>query len=341
MERENAAGERRSSSLTVQTPRGVSRHFDAVALVDEWRQHMQELVGAGERSPATVRTYLRGMTRFLAWFDGQGAYANVGPRALRAWKADLLDSGYAPNTVNTHYAGVRDFFRWATAQRGIAYDPTANVSGAVRRQSRRHKREALTDQEIRRVLAQPDPSTDIGRRDRALLMLMAYTGVRTIEVQRARLGDLQTTHQGGPDAEGAIRLWVHGKGHVEADEYVYLVHRRLLGAFYDWLAVHPRGDDLEAAIFCGLGNRNMGGPLAAVTIRVLVKKYYRKAGIRDPRKTTHSLRHSLVTNLIRHKVPPTKIMTVTRHKSLDTLLAYAHEMERDEDPAEGYVDYGE
>ena len=60
---------------------------------------------------------------------------------------------------------------------------------------------------------------------------------------------------------------------------------------------------------------------------------------RDPRKTTHSLRHSLVTNLIRHNVPPTKIMTVTRHKSLDTILAYAHEVDRDSGPAEAYVDY--
>ena len=75
------------------------------------------------------------------------------------------------------------------------------------------------------------------------------------------------------------------------------------------------------------------------TIRKLVKGYYLQAGIRNPRKTTHSLRHSLVTNLIRHGVNPTKIMTVTHHKSLDTLLAYAHEAERDSDPAEAYVDY--
>jgi hypothetical protein len=50
--------------------------------------------------------------------------------------------------------------------------------------------------------------------------------------------------------------------------------------------------------------------------------------------------HALATNLIRHKVPRSKIMTVTCHKSLDTLLAYAHEVHRDEDPAEAYVDYG-
>ena len=45
-----------------------------------------------------------------------------------------------------------------------------------------------------------------------------------------------------------------------------------------------------------------------------------------------------MTDLIRHGVPLTKIMTVTRHRSLVTRLAYAHQVDRDDDPAEGYVD---
>ncbi len=46
-----------------------------------------------------------------------------------------------------------------------------------------------------------------------------------------------------------------------------------------------------------------------------------------------------MTDLIRHGVPATKIMTVTRHRSLVTRLAYDHEVDRDEDPAEAYVNY--
>lgn len=52
-----------------------------------------------------------------------------------------------------------------------------------------------------------------------------------------------------------------------------------------------------------------------------------------------NLHHSLVTNLIRHGVAPTAIMTVTRHKSLDTLMNNAHELARDDNPVEGLVDY--
>ncbi len=239
-------------------------------------------------------------------------------------------AGRKVNGINTLYAGVRAFFAWAVAERGLAYNPTLGVPGA-KADRRRHKRDPLSDHEVVRVLAQPDVSTDVVKRAKAILTLMAYTGARTIEVQRAKIGDLHTNEK--------LKLYVHGKGQSQASEALYLVQPDVVSAMYDWLAVHPRGDDLDAPLFCGLGGANKGGPLTTRTIRGVVKRACRAAGIQDPRKTTHNLRHSLVTNLIRHGVPATKIMTVTRHRSLDTILAYAHEVDRDEDPAEAYVDY--
>ena len=319
-----------ANELTVRAPRGVARTFDTATLTAEWQADMLTRVAAGELARFTADTYSRGMARFLAWAGTQDI-ERVGPGVIRKWKADMLADGHKPTGVNTHLQGVKAFFRWAVSERGLAYDPAASVKGASRRQSKKHKRDALSDGEMVRVLAQPDPSTDLGRRDRALLLAMAYTGIRTIEVHRATVGDLQTN--------GRLKLYVHGKGATEADECVYLVKADLVQAMYDWLAVHPRGDDPKAPLFCGLGHRNTGRPLALRTLRAIVKAYYRAAGVRDPRKTTHSLRHSLVTNLIRHGVPAVKIMTVTRHKSLDVLIHYAHEVERDTDPAEAYVSY--
>lgn len=318
------------TELSVIAPRGVSRSFDPRALVDEWHEHLGLLVDAAELTTATAKTYRRGMAKFLDWFAEQDSYANVGPRAVRGWKAAMLDQ-YSPASVATWYAAVTHFFGWAVAHRGLAYDPTANVKGPKRSNSRRHKRDPLGNAEVRRLLAQPDTTTTQGKRDAAMLYLMAYTGVRTIEVQRASIGDLQTG--------GKTKLWIQGKGHDEADEAVYLVKADLLNAMYDWLAVHPHGEKLDAPLFCSLSNRNRGERLATRTIRGLVKGYMRDAGIRDARKTTHSLRHGLVTNLIEQGVAPTKIMSVTRHKSLDTLLNYAHELDREADPAEAYVSY--
>jgi len=318
------------TQLTVKAPRGLARSFDPAVLIGEWREDMSSRVEAGEMARNTAVTYDRGMAKFWTWFQGQDVYKSVGPRALRSWFADMRKAGRKPNGIATHYVGVRAFFAWAVAERGLAYNPCATVKS--KGGGKRHKRDPLSDAEVLRVLAQPDTSTPAGKRAKAMLALMAYTGARTIEVQRAKVGDLRSN--------GKLKLYVHGKGRDEADEAVYLVHPDVVDAMYEWLAVHPRGDEPDAPLFCGLGNRNRGRALTTSWIRYVVKGIYREAGIRDPRKTTHSLRHALVTNLIRHKVPAVKIMTVTRHKSLDTMLAYAHEVDRDDDPAEAYVDYG-
>jgi len=316
--------------ISVAAPRGVARSFAPDVLIGEWVADMQERVDAGELSANTLATYRRGMAKFWEWHKGQSSYKKISPKAVRGWLASMRRAGRKPAGINAHYAGVRAFFVWAVAERGLAYNPTLTTRGA-RRVGRRHKRDALSDREVIRVLAVPDTATDAGKRARAILCIMAYTGARTIEVQRAKVGDLRSN--------GQLKLYVHGKGADEADELLYLVNPDAENALYDWLSVHPHGDDLDAALFCGLGRRNKGGALTTRWIREIVKDAYRKAGVRGPRKTAHSLRHSMVTNLIRHGVAPTKIMTVSRHKSLDTLLAYAHEVDRDDDPAEGYVDY--
>lgn len=319
--------------LQVVAPRGVARSFDADALVIDWQAHLGELVAAGEMAQATADTYARGMGKLLDWI-GERETTRVGPQAIRAWKADMLARGLSPSTANVHLAGARCFFAWAVGERDLAYDPTNGVKSAARRGvSRRHKRDALTDAEVLRVLAQPATGSLRGARDRAMLHLMAYCGLRGVEVQRAQLGDLASN--------GHLRLNVRGKGGGgETTEPVYVVNPDALGALHDWLAVHPRRRELAAPLFCGLGNRNHGGALTMATIRRLVTGYYARAGVVGLRKSTHSLRHSLVTNLIRHNVAPTAIMAVTRHKSLDTLAGYAHEMERDANPAEALVDYG-
>ena len=321
------------TELTVIAPRGVSKSFDPASLVAEWQEYMQGQVDAGERAATTATTYGRGVKHFMTWVQGQADLGGIGPQVIRAYKAALKAEGRKPAGVNVFYSGVRAFFKWAVSERGLAYDPTSNVEGASRRgTSRRHKREALSDTEVLRVLQQPDKASPQGKRDRAMLYLMAFTGARSVEAQRARIGDLHSN--------GHLKLFVQGKGRDEADEPLYLVNGDLVDAVYTWLAVHPKGRDLAAPLFCGLGNRNHGGPLSMRAIRDIIKGYYKAAGIVDPRKTTHSLRHSLVTNLIKHGAAPTQIMTVTRHKSLDTLLNYAKEIDRDTDPVEGLVDYG-
>ena len=74
-------------------------------------------------------------------------------------------------------------------------------------------------------------------------------------------------------------------------------------------------------------------------IRHMVKGYYRKAGIFNGKKTSHSLRHSAISKVAKHDL--LKARQVARQVSIDTTMIYVHEQDRLSNPGEAFIDYGE
>lgn len=316
--------------LTVIQPRLLAQAGDLSELIDSFKAALKLRSQAGELAENTTLAYTRGLDKFIAWCAARGVLEVTGA-TLREWKADLLTQGLKPATVNTWLAGCKAFFAWAVEVRRLPYNPAESVKGATRKgTNRRHVREALTDLEIRRLLAQPDTTTPAGKRDLAILSLMAYTGARSVEVCRADLVDLRTE-------SGRLVLFVTGKGHTEADSVVVLANPKAENAMYDWLAI--RGDS-PGPLFTSLSDRSNGGRLSLRALRGLVRIYYKAAGVRG-NKTTHSLRHTAISKAILAGVPVQKVKSMARHESIDTTMIYFHEVDRLTNPAEAFIDYGE
>lgn len=316
--------------LSVIPPRQLEQSGDIAGLLADWQAALTLRVEAGELASNTAIAYRRGADKFLTWCNSAGVLS-VEPDTLRAWKAALLASGKKPATVNAWLAGVKALFAWSVESRRMPYNPAENVKGATRKgTSKKHARESLTDLEVRRVLALPDTNTPAGRRDAAILALMAYTGARSVEIHRADLVDLRTEN-------GRLVLYVTGKGHTEADSVVVVASRRAENALYDWLAV--RGDK-SGPLFISLSDRSAGQRLTLRALRGIVKSYYRLAGVRG-NKTTHSLRHTAISKAILNGAPVQKVQSMARHKSMDTTLIYYHEVDRLTNPAEEFITYGE
>ena len=312
--------------LTVAKPQALTPSADVNALVGEWRAALGRQVAAGELSETTRATYERGAGKFIAWAEAEGGPVN--DDTIRAWKAALLAKGSKPGAVNTWLAGVRAFFAWAVGARRLAYNPAAAIKGAKRNgTSQKHKRAALTDAEVLRVLAAPDRETAEGKRNAAILYLMAYTAARSVELHRADLADLHTVGE-------RLTLAVRGKGRAEADE-VIVITAEAEAALRDWLAV--RGDE-AGPLFCGLGNRSRGR-LSLRALRGIVKATFKAAGVVGKNKTTHSLRHTAITNAVKHGAPVQKAQSMARHANISTTMIYYHETDRVENPAEDYIHY--
>ena len=319
------------NEIKVRQPTEIAQNVDIMGLVDDWRAHLALLVDTGEISDNTRSAYQRGWDKFLSWVMNQDIN-QVGADDIRGWLRYLKqEKGYRPNTVNAWLAGVRSFFSWAVGSRRLLHNPTEGVRGAKRKgTSKTHKRSVLTNAEIRRVLAQPDRETDQGKRDFAIMTIMAYTAARTIEIHRADLADLETQND-------HLVLFVQGKGDEETGDFIVISHPEAENAVYDWLSV--RGNS-PGPLFTSLSNRAKGGRLSLKSVRRMVKGYYKAAGVQDNgKKTTHSLRHTAITNAVLHGAPVHKVKSMARHASIETTMIYYHEVDRLEDPAEGYIDY--
>jgi len=316
-----------SKSLTVTQPKAIAHDADIRALVGEWRAALALQVAAGELSETTRQTYTRGLDKFLVWADRR---SGVSDETIREWKAALLAEGYKPGAINTWLAGVRAFFAWAVGARRLLHNPAAAVKGAKRTgTSKAHKRSALTDAEVLRVLAAPDRSTPAGKRDAAILYLMAYTAARQVELHRADLADLRTE-------AGRLVLAVQGKGRSEADELIVIAHPDAEAALHDWQSA--RGSE-SGPLFVSLSNRARNERLSLRAIRGIVKAAFKAAGVVGKNKTTHSLRHTAITTAVKRGAPIQKVQAMARHANISTTMIYYHETDRVENPAEEFIAY--
>jgi integrase len=182
-----------------------------------------------------------------------------------------------PFSINLYITTLRGFFAWAEEEK-IHPDVARRVKGE--KIAKGFKKEPLTrDQAIELV-----NSTE-SKRDKALVFLMIATGLRTIEVTGANVGDLKP-HQ------GETVLYIQGKGHSEKDDFV-VVKASVLRELQEYLV--ERRAKPEEPLFTSEARNHKGERIHPGSVSRIVKGALRGILIDDPRITAHSLRHSMVT----------------------------------------------
>ncbi len=320
-----------TSALVKQEPRIAATSLTVSNAIDSWLAALAEEIALGDKQPSTRQSYEIGVRKFMQWVEHHGTLSD---QLVRAWVKDLR-TAYAGATVALWLAGVRHFCGYCVGMGYMPFDPTTGIKAASRKGGRKHKRDALTDVEVLRVLevARSRAGTEHGKRNYAIVLLMAYTGIRTVEAHRANVTDLRTR-------DGRLVLEVQGKGRQETDDYVVITNAELEKALYEYLAERAHAADAKKnALFVSFSPRSTGLRLSLVEIRHMIKSLYRAAGIVDSRKTTHSLRHSAAGNALRHGADPKQVQGMLRHQDPATTDIYLQGVERLDTPAEALIRY--
>lgn len=300
-------------------------------LIDRWLAWKR----ADGASDNTIATYRRSIAQFVDWLRESGHAGVVTPRTVLAFKGWLAER-YSVQTANLRLSAVRSFYRWMVVTERLAVSPAESVKGLKRPHARRHKRDPLTSQEVQAVLnACRRDQRLTGVRDRAMITLMAYCGLRAVEIHRADIGHVKTRGD-------RMVLEVQGKGRREADEIVVIPVAQEY-VIRGWLAHRQtfKESGPDDPLFVSLSNRTRGQRLSTRGIRHVVTERFQQAGVMGDQKSTHSLRHSAITSAIRHGAAPMQVQAMARHASFDTTLGYYHEVARTDDPAEDFVDYSD
>lgn len=266
-------------------------------------------------SPKSRATYSYNLKPFIAYLLTNGITAPTREDVL-AYRESLRAEGKKATTISAYLAVVRVFFDWLE-NAGIYPNVARRVKGA--KVSREFKKDYLTVAQIKNVVAPINCDTLSGARDYAVIALMSVCGLRTIEVARANVEDLQAL--GGKSV-----LYVQGKGENEKATFV-IVPEAVERAIRAYLV--KRGSYApNAPLFACHSNNNKGGRLTTVSVSAIAKKAMVSAGYSSERLTAHSLRHSAITNAILAGNSLQEAQTFARHANIATTMIYNHAIDK-------------
>jgi len=290
-------------------PSTAQKEPDSAAggLLRQYESYLREDRGLAENS---VHVYLPFIREFLA-----SRVTAAGRLSPHSWDSLSIRDFVLSHTRNrsAEYVrllatALRSFFRFLFLSGQVVRDLASSVPRVCK-----YRQTAppafLSPEEVSRVLAATDRSTPSGRRDYAILLLLARLGLRAGEVASLELGDIHWR---------TAEIVVRGKGRV-VDQLP------LLCEVGEALAVYvgeDRGVSSSRRVFLRrwAPRTGLAGPAAVghIVRSALARARVRRSG----RGAAHLFRHGLATRMIRHGASIAEISEVLRHRSQSTTAIY-------------------
>lgn len=252
---------------------------------------------------------------YREWLIAEHDAIELDTTAPQGWRYRTDHSGNRqrivckPNTVKQYLQSVKQFFSWAAAE-GHYPNIAANIHAP--KVTDTHRKDSLTAQEVQtieksitstaeaRQAAAADAKKDAagrmqrsgeqGKRLYAMYLLAVNAGLRTVEISRANIKDLEIKN-------GNATLFVWGKGHTEPDAKKPLAPA-VYAAIREYLNSRSDSPTSASPLFVSTGNRSHGKRIAPTTISTMLKQAMQGAGFDSERLTAHSLRHTAGQNVM-------------------------------------------
>ena len=271
------------------------------------RQYGDFLKHADGRAEATIRQVEKAIQRYED-FTGSADFSNFDQRKAKAFKDHLVERGLSKSTMLSNVTALKRFFGWLAHQQGYRsritltdIDYLSLSDKDVRAAKAPADRAYPTIKQLEHAIAHMPASTDVERRDRALLAFTAITGVRDGALISLRVKHvdpvrrLVVQHPNEVSTKASKRIDTYFFPVSTTCEQIVLEwqrHLREVLLFSDDDPLFPKTsvglDDNECFFAAGVCREFWS---SAARVREVFKAAFKNAGL--PLFTPHSLRHML------------------------------------------------
>ena len=285
----------------------------------------EHLAGERDLSPQTIASYRDAIKLLLTWFRDVQA---TPPEKLRLADLDRTkvlafldwleaDRGNSPATRNQRLAVIKSFARYTAIERPEFLDQATQIIAVKQKKTPATDMGYLTGDEVKALLAQPDPGTRRGLRDTVLLSTLYDTAARVQEICDLNTADVRTARP--------MVITLHGKGSKTRRVPVMDPTARLIEEYLDRRAPH-RGVGSDAdPLFNGPEHTR----LTRWGITKILARHVQLLRRRDPgfapgvNVTPHVIRRTRAMHLLEAKVNLIYIRDLLGHADISTTEIYA------------------
>ncbi|NCB39056.1 MAG: site-specific tyrosine recombinase XerD [Erysipelotrichia bacterium] len=264
--------------------------------------------------PKSLEAYRRDLQDWLNFTDERerAVTSSSIDSLLSLFLVHMHDRGLSPRSMARKSSALKGFYRFLLREGHIEHDPTMLLE---RPRIGRALPKVLSQQEIERILQQPDLSSPFGLRDRAILEMLYATGIRESELIDLKLGSLNAA---------AEFLTVIGKG---GRERIVPVGMFAINAVNDYIIKgRPQliKDITERTLFLNPYGKSM----SRMGLWKIIRKYALMAAItRDV--SPHVFRHSCATHMLEGGASILAVQEMLGHVDVSTTQIYTHLTSKD------------
>lgn len=288
------------------------KKMDRDYFVKHYKKIILRYISNGKPSDDTKNSYYSAIDQFIFWCSRVKVHPlDITEQQMMYYRAILIEHNLKSSSVAFKLTALRRFFFVAEKYKLIDENPVKDVHAQRDPDNYMPVVKYLTANQLSKMISVLSDKDEKQLRTKTMIYLMAVEGLRTVEVHRMNVEDIDF---------GRSVIYIRGKGH---NDMIYPSRETMK---YLALYISKRYAEKIAytPVFTSTSNRSKGKRMSRNKIRDNIDRCLESLNLKSPGKSCHMLRHTCGTLLYGETKDLQIVKTVLRHRNIEMTSRYSH-----------------